>query len=565
MVGIVTSIGIILLAVAIAIIVSVFNIIHKKKIRGAVTTFNLLLLTFIVLIQWHISTHHITILLSLLLSLSGILLGNHLGTKATEKSTEYNFISDLSVKIASLYGTSFRGAVLSNADFTNATLIATDFTNANLKRTIWTGAKKLNLSLVGNTYLKYPKLRELLTMEIPSAEIYNKEFIFDDLDLRGINLKDLKIPDCQISFVRANLDSANFQGVELNKANFREANLNNTNFQGSILKGAIFIRANLNNANLTEVDLSRARLKQAKLDEANLTGSTLTGVDIEDWGITRKTIIEQIKCEYVYTKRDEEENGDEWIMPPVQLGKFENDDFQVYTKSILNTLEIYNNQKIDPRNAIAALKAIIERKNVKIKLVGFDNRGNNQYSFKLIFDGDISPHQLKSEYYEILSKDNFSNLNADDQRSIEAFIKDFPPHILVIDKTKIIMQTDNSRHLTIKGNNNGVANLGNISGTLAKTINQLPDTSDSNEKGIKELLNDLQGAIESDTVLTTEDKTDALIEVNKLAEIGQDKIPLKPEQKEKGEGAIKYLKLALKSLPDAAKIIESCAKILSIV
>lgn len=299
MVGVATSIGIIFLAVGIAIIVSIYNIVYDKKTRAGMTVLNFFLLTLVVLAQWHIRIHYIVVFISLLLSLSGILLGNYLAIKATEKSTEYNFISDLSIKIASMYGTSFRGAILSNADFTNATLIATDFTNANLMRTIWTGARKLDLSLVSDTYLKYPQLRELLTMEMPLTEMYNRKFTFDDLDLRGINLQSLKIPDCQLSFVRANLDSANFKGVELNKADF--------------------------------------------------------------------------------------------------------------------------------------------------------------------------------------------------------------------------------------------------------------------------ILNDLQGAIESDTVLTTEDKTDALIEVNKLAEIGQEEIPLKPEQKEKGEGAIKYLKLALKSLPDAAKIIESCAKILSIV
>jgi len=105
-----------------------------------------------------------------------------------------------------------------------------------------------------------------------------------------------------------------------------------------------------------------------------------------------------------------------------------------------------------------------------------------------------------------------------------------------------------------------VISLRDISGTVTKTINQLPSSSDSGNPGIKELLTQLQNAIEAESELPHEDKAEALEQIKTLAKAGQ-----KPEDnalQKAAKTSMKILKGTVASLPDAAKLIEACAKLL---
>ncbi len=107
----------------------------------------------------------------------------------------------------------------------------------------------------------------------------------------------------------------------------------------------------------------------------------------------------------------------------------------------------------------------------------------------------------------------------------------------------------------------GVVNLGEISGNVTNTINQLPESSEPEQLSIKTLLTQLQQAIESDADLSTPDKSDLLEQVKSLAEAK------KAEEPEKREGivrkAMKMFDATLKSLPDTAKIVEACSNTVS--
>jgi hypothetical protein len=105
----------------------------------------------------------------------------------------------------------------------------------------------------------------------------------------------------------------------------------------------------------------------------------------------------------------------------------------------------------------------------------------------------------------------------------------------------------------------GVA-FGAISGYVSNTINQLPASSDPNNPGIKELLAQLQAAIEAESELPEEDKTEALEQVKILAEAGQK--PGDNVLKKTAKTSMKILKGTVASLPDAAKLAESCVKLL---
>jgi len=83
--------------------------------------------------------------------------------------------------------------------------------------------------------------------------------------------------------------------------------------------------------------------------------------------------------------------------------------------------------------------------------------------------------------------------------------------------------TDRSRKTNIVGkkinaSGAGAFGLGDVSGTVANTINQLPSSPDFHSPGIKELLVKLFKAIADETALDDLDREDALEEVQNIAE-----------------------------------------------
>ncbi len=126
-------------------------------------------------------------------------------------------------------------------------------------------------------------------------------------------------------------------------------------------------------------------------------------------------------------------------------------------------------------------------------------------------------------------------------------------------------QIDQSRKIEITGgtvnaSGAGALSLGDISGTVANTINQLSDSAKPDEPGIKELLTELQTAIEAETNLSDEDKAEALEQVKALAEVGKN--PQESTMQKTGKTAMKILKGTIAGLPSAATLVEACSKLL---
>jgi hypothetical protein len=124
--------------------------------------------------------------------------------------------------------------------------------------------------------------------------------------------------------------------------------------------------------------------------------------------------------------------------------------------------------------------------------------------------------------------------------------------------------TDKSQNVTIGGNVTGsTINLGEISGSVSNVVDQLTSSLTPSEPGIKELLVELQAAIENDADLPAKGKATALEQVKVLAEIAQS--PEHPEKKTLGSQAIAILKGATSVLPDTATLAEACSKLLPLI
>ncbi|NES02032.1 MAG: pentapeptide repeat-containing protein, partial [Okeania sp. SIO2F4] len=73
--------------------------------------------------------------------------------------SQYSIFRDLAVSFRCINSTNFGEANLTEADFSRAEFTSVNFHGAKLNYTIWTQVKGLECVATGNTYLKYPKVR----------------------------------------------------------------------------------------------------------------------------------------------------------------------------------------------------------------------------------------------------------------------------------------------------------------------------------------------------------------------------------------------------------------------
>jgi hypothetical protein len=124
------------------------------------------------------------------------------------------------------------------------------------------------------------------------------------------------------------------------------------------------------------------------------------------------------------------------------------------------------------------------------------------------------------------------------------------------------MTQTNSNNITARDINQSTLNS-DISGTVTNSINQLPTSPQSDQPGIKELLTELQTAIEAETDLSDDDKAEALEQVKTLAEVGKN--PQDSTLQKAGKTAMKILKGTIAGLPTTATLLEACSKLLPMI
>ncbi|MBD2107581.1 pentapeptide repeat-containing protein [Nodosilinea sp. FACHB-13] len=466
--------------------------------------------------------------------------------QALAGKNNFSFVRSIALPLAAWRGTSFQRADLTDADFSQATLKGADLRNAILIRACWKNVSGLNYALVGNSYLQHSMIRQLVT------SLQGKGQNFDGLDLSGISLKD------------ANLQDASFIGTNLNRANLKNA------------------------------DLSRAIMRQTQLDGANLTRTILTGAYIEDWGITSTTELENVQCEYVFMHVPTKGNPNPLRKPDNLQETFADGDFADFIKPYLDTLDLYHSQDVDPRAISIALKNLsTNHPDEELEFVAIERRGRNGLNLKFTTATRANKSELSREYfadYARIKKElpisvqlKLAERDAEIRTlkgTIEKFIQTGTHQSTVRAETIQVIQGElvvtENKGININaggdignvgglvgGNVSGVVNLGTISGNVTNTINQLADRSESDQPDLKKLLIQLQHAIQSDIDLPDPDKADLLEQVQALAEAGQEKEPAKKDGLMRK--AMKMFDATLKSLPDTAKIVEACSKLLPLI
>ena len=484
-------------------------------------------------------------------------LGIYIAWRALAGDEKQALIRTIAISFAATGGTSFRNADLTDAHFTEATLKSTDFRTANLTRTCFRNTEKLDRARVGNSILADTRVRELLI----TRNGYKK------------------------SYVGADLQGANLTGVNLNEANLKQANLSE----------ATLHQANLEFANLTETQALAT----------DFTAAYFTGACLEAWNIEANTKLDRVDCRFVYLLEYPQPGTGDRERRPHHINKcFEPGDFEKLYKKIMETVQILIKDGLNPEAFTVAFQKLmqefpnitpdsiqgVEKKENDVLLTIEVPEGTDKGKVEQIWDevyqarleAQMRTEQLKSKdeiiaiqkhynaVFEDLVKAGYTkslNLN-----ECVKLLTPPPVNVKFINEVKSTSeskamsdQIDKSRKIEISGgtihaSGAGALSLGDISGTVANTINQLSDSAKPDEPGIKELLTELQTAIEAETDLSDDDKAEALEQVKTLAEVGKN--PQESTMQKAGKTAIKILKGTIAGLPSATTLVEACSKLL---
>lgn len=268
-------------------------------------------------------------------------------------------------------------------------------------------------------------------------------------------------------------------------------------------------------------------------------------------------------------------------------GEFAPGEFTKLFQEVLNTVDLIFRDGIDWKAFTYSFnKLILNNEGTELEIQSIENKGDGVVVVRVNVPPDANKAKIHSEFnqnYEVALKALEARYQAElkakddqiiiyreksaDMKEIASSLANRPVTVEVkatAESKAMNESADESRNIEISGNVTGsTLNLGEISGTVTTTINQLPDSSQANQAGIKELLTQLQTAIEAENDLPQEDKVEALEQVKVLAEAGRN--PQEGAMQKMGKTAIKILKGTITGLPNATKLVEECNKLLPLI
>ena len=386
------------------------------------------------------------------------LLGFYVGSCGLNEDKKYAWVRRIAMTWSTIKGTNFYNAHLNNSCLAEAVLQNTNFKGAQLRWVNLHHTKKLHLARCDDTYLQNKKIRQLAVTK------KGKNEKFDYFFMRGIDLK--------------------------------EANL----------VGASFIRADLSDSCLQNANLSGAKLVETQLrEEADLSGAILTGACIENWGITHYTKLDNIRCKYVFMQNPTLKDPNPRRKPDNFKEEFRDGEFSDFIRPIVDTLDLYHNQPIDPR-AIAISYDEIDRNNrdAELEIVSFERRGTNKILIRVKTASHADKSRLSEEYFI-----NYDQLKAFEESDVRTLIANKDENIKHIMKSlkfleerpmTEINQTFNAPAINVAGINKGtmIAHMGQSTDDIVKLLTTLQETVKSFPEEQKEKAEVYLGDLVSD-------------------------------------------------------------------
>ncbi len=452
-----------------------------------------------------------------------------------KEDEKFALVRRIAIAFAAIGGTSFRSADLTEANFAQAILKSTDLRKASVTLTCWSQTQKLDRARVGGTILLEPTVRDLLVTSQGKGKAY----------------------------IGRNLKGANLSNADLSDADLTEADISGATLQG----------ANLERANLTKTQALNANFDQARL----------TGACLEAWNIDSTTQLDGALCDYVYLLNNQRERRP-------SSGNFAPGEFTKLFQEVLSTVDLIFRNGIDWKAFTYSFnKLILNNEGVELSIQSIENKGDGVVVVKVNTPPDANKAQLHQDFNqtydtalkalearyqaELQGKDNQISLyrqQSADMKEIASLLANRPITVNATAESKAMNEsTDSSRKLQIGDiggdfNASGTAlNLGDISGTVTNTINQLPASPDPDQPGLKELLVQLQATIEAEAELQPADKAEALEQVKVLAEAG--KSPQEGPIQKAAKTATTMLRGITAALPSTTALVKAVAELLPLI
>ena len=445
------------------------------------------------------------------------------------------WLLSLAVAVVAWGGTCFTGADLTDADCSGASLKGAHLYGATLTRTRLHRARQVNLARLGKTILADVAVQDLL------------------ISLRGRG--------------RA--------------------------YRGKNLQGANLATADLVGADFTEADLSRATLAGADLQQANLTKTQalgtefrqadLTGACLEAWNIDSTTQLAGARCDYVYLLSHHQERRP-------NSGHFQPGEFTKLFEEVLDTIDLIFQNGIDWKVFLQTFQQVqVQQGEAELAIQSIENKGDGVMVVKLKAAPDTDKagvHQLFMSGYhtaleaaeqrykaQLQAKDDEIQRYHQQNANMQEVVKLLAAKPITIDvrataESKAMQGNDHSQNLNIQGDfnlkaNNSVVSLGDISGQVSNQIHQLPLDSTPGQPSLRELLSQLQQAIETDPELQDSTRVEALTEVQELATAAQHPEP--GVMQKAAKAAMNGLKGIAASLSDVSKLAVACKDLLPLI
>ncbi|MBD2682220.1 MULTISPECIES: pentapeptide repeat-containing protein [Nostoc] len=341
------------------------------------------------------------------------------------------YLSEANLSNANLNGADLSQANLSQANLTLAYLIGANLSQANLGGANLRVADLTQANLGGANLTQADLIGANLSgANLSQANLHGANLSEADLsqaDLNGANLSQANLSGLDLSGL--DLSGLDLSGANLRQANLHGANLTQANLRGANLTGAILTEANLTKADLSQTDLSGANLSRLDLSEANLSGANLsrldlsgldlsgadiseanlsktqalgtnftnakfTGACLEDWNINSATKLDNIDCQYVYLKNDNQERRP-------SSGEFAPGEFTKLFQKALNTIDLIFRNGVDwEAFAYSFRKIQVENADEELAIQSIENKGDGVVVIRVNVSASVDKPKIHSDFLQ---------------------------------------------------------------------------------------------------------------------------------------------------------------------
>ena len=216
-----------------------------------------------------------------------------------------------------------------------------------------------------------------------------------EIDLSGANLIQVHLSD-------ANLSNANLGGADLYRAILKNADLlsailfdadcYHANLIGADLGDAYLDGANLRSANLKGAKLSGAYLYRVQALATNFSNATLTGACIKDWNINSETNFENVICDYIYLKAEEQERR-----PSDPNRNFEPGEFAKLIEHSIHTVDLVFKKGIEWKAFLLSFQDLqVEHGEQNVSIQAIEQKSDGAFIIRLSAPPEADKAEIES-------------------------------------------------------------------------------------------------------------------------------------------------------------------------